>query len=138
MGGVPDGSAGGAVVIAGARSLSPAQRDELRRAYVREGATIAELADRFYVGRTTVWRILEQGGVERRPAIKRADRTTIPQATLDATRVLYQSGYSASEVGQVTGVCQSAVLKRLAIAGVERRSGSEAIRLAHARARGDR
>lgn len=103
------------------------------RLYEQDLVPIWEIAQRLGRGQGTVHRYLRQLGVQMRPHGQNARPSVrrIPHAQVERAVELYRSGMSQREVGERLGLRQSAVRYRLDIAGVERRSASDAQKLSN-------
>lgn len=115
-------------------------------ATLTEDQQIFELYDQGYgvqrigerIGRSGefVWRRLKAMGVKlRKPGGGHSGHFRIPHDVMDRTITLYRAGCSLAEVARETGVAPDTVKFRLRQFGVERRSLSEAQRLAHQKRR---
>jgi hypothetical protein len=94
--------------------LSVEDRAELARAYCA-GLTVAELQERFGLGKEVVRRVLAEGGV------------TMRRQPLTATQVLqakelYAAGLSVRQVATKLGMAKTTVREALVAAGVEMRA----------------
>jgi transposase len=84
------------------RHLPPADT-ELRRCYLDEGLTIAQLAARYGVSATTAKRWLDKAGIPRRAAGR---RSRAPGAA-ELRRLYQKEGLSTTQIAQRHGVGQS-------------------------------
>ncbi|HEX4492092.1 MAG TPA: helix-turn-helix domain containing protein [Acidimicrobiia bacterium] len=96
--------------------LTSDQVDDLITSHL-DGESIAELAARFGIHRTTVMKHLDRAGVERRAGVI--------ERHLERARTLYESGLSLAKVGEHFGVDGETVRQSLKRAGVviRRRNG---------------
>jgi transposase len=93
----------------------PPTAAELRRRYVADGVTIAQLAARYGVGTSTVRQWLQNAGIPRRPPGRRPSQAPDRQ---ELVRLYVAEGLSTTEIGQRYGVSQQTALRWLRHADV--------------------
>jgi DNA-binding transcriptional regulator LsrR (DeoR family) len=106
------------------RAHLPPANTELRRCYLDEGLTTAQLAARYGVSATTAKRWLDKAGIPRRSA-RRSSRA--PGA--EELRRLYQDeGLSTTQIAQRYGVAQTTAHGWLRAAGIPLRPAGPPVR----------
>ena len=92
----------------------PPTAAELRRRYLADGLTIAQLAARYGVGTSTVRGWLEHAGIPRRPP----GRPSQAPSRAELVRLYVAEGLSTTQIGQRYGVSQPTALRWLRAADV--------------------
>jgi transposase len=96
------------------RRHRPPNPGELRRGYIADGLTPAQLATRYGVSASTVTRWLQDAGIPRRPPGRRSHAPAGEEL-----RWLYQvEGLSTTQIGQCYGVSQQTAYRWVRAAGV--------------------
>lgn len=90
---------------------NPRQIDDIVGAY-HAGSTIKELAAHFQIHRTTVSKVLERRGVQRR-------YRPLTPAQIERTVIAYRVGNSVKTIGDLLGVDASTIWRTLRRKGVE-------------------
>lgn len=109
--------------MGGVSSSAGVGTGELRRMYVEEGLTLAEIAGRLGVAPQTVWNRLRAQSIPTRPS------PSTPRSDLDAkevARLYVEQGMSAPAIARAVGCGVATVYSRLDAAGVSRRPANGA------------
>jgi transposase-like protein len=111
------------------RASTPETRARIVREY-HNGATMDELAERYYMARSSVWLLLHREGARVRP--KHSGQAPLSSEDLLTTAELVGRGMSQRQVADVLGLSQSTVSYRLDRAGVRIRGVRSSRKRAHA------
>lgn len=102
--------------------------------YEDAGLSIAHIAKIKGCSYTSIRnRLLAYGVTLRDPAETRRGRSVLPHNEIHKCVLLYENGYSTTEIGEMIGRSSDAVIQRLLKHGVKMRTRSESIRLRFSR-----